>query len=224
MARKLAAEFVGTFALVFLAVGTAVVGIKTHGTGFVAIAFGLVLVLGVYAIGPISGCHVNPAVTLAMVIEKRLPPLEGLYYWVAQFIGAIVAAGVLKLFVHSFKVTDETGALGTDGWGTNINGVGAFILEVILTLLFVLVILLATDHAANLALAGVAIGATLTVVHLVGIPLDGTSVNPARALGPALWEGGTPLHQVWLFMLAPWVGGALAAFVYRGLRRESATA
>lgn len=224
MARKLLAEFVGTFALVFLAVGTAVVGIKTHGTGFVALAFGLVLAFGVYAIGPISGCHINPAVTLAMLVDRRLPVVEGVYYWVAQFIGAIAAAGVLKLFVTQFHVVDETGALGTNSWGTNINGVGCFIEETLLTLFFVLVIMLATDRAANTLLAGLAIGASLAVVHLVGIPLDGTGVNPARSFGPALFEGGTPLHQVWLFFLAPLLGGALAALLYRVLRAEPATA
>jgi len=221
MQRKLVAEFVGTFALVFLAVGTAVVGIKTHGTGFVALAFGLVLVLGVYAIGPVSGCHINPAVTLAMVLSRRMPIREAVGYWIVQFAAAIVAAGVLKLMTSQFNVVDETGNLGSNSYGASISGTGAFIVEALLTGLFVLVILLATDRASNAALAGVAIGATLAVVHLVGIPLTGTGVNPARSFGPALWEGHEAIKQVWLFILAPLVGGALAAVAYTFVRAEA---
>jgi len=221
MQRKLVAEFVGTFALVFLAVGTAVVGIKTHGTGFVALAFGLVLVLGVYAIGPVSGCHINPAVTLAMVLSRRMPIREAVGYWIVQFAAAIVAAGVLKLMTSQFNVVDETGNLGSNSYGASISGTGAFIVEALLTGLFVLVILLATDRASNAALAGVAIGATLAVVHLVGIPLTGTGVNPARSFGPALWEGHEAIKQVWLFILAPLVGGALAAVAYTFVRADA---
>jgi len=221
MQRKLVAEFFGTFALVFLAVGTAVVGIKTHGTGFVALAFGLVLVFGVYAIGPVSGCHINPAVTLGMVLARRMPIREAVGYWVVQFAAAIVAAGLLKLMTSQFKVVDETGTLGSNGYGTTISVGGAFILETVLTCVFVLVILLATDRASNAALAGVAIGATLAVVHLVGIPLTGTGVNPARSFGPALWEGHEAIKQVWLFIVAPLLGGALAALVYTFVRAEA---
>jgi aquaporin Z len=214
MARKVTAEFVGTFILVFVAVGTAVSGIKTHGTGFVAIAFGLVLVLGVYAIGPASGCHINPAVTLGMVVSRRMTLADAAPYWLAQFAGALVGGAVLKLMVSQFKVTDETGALGTNGWGTSINGVGAFVVEALLTMVFVLVILLTTDKAANAAFAGLAIGGTLLAVHLVGIPLTGTGVNPARSFGPAVFEGGEALKQLWLFIVAPLVGGTIAAVVY----------
>ncbi len=222
MQRKLVAEFIGTFALVFLAVGTAVVGITTHGTGFVAFAFGFVLVLGVYSIGPISGCHINPAVTLSMALSKRMPWTEAVGYWIVQVVGAIAAAAVLKLMVSEFHVTDETGTLGTNGWGKSINGVGAFVVEALLTFLFVLVILLATDRASNAALAGVAIGATLAVVHLVGIPLTGTGVNPARSIGPALFEGGEALKQLWLFIVAPLIGGALAAIAYAFVKADVA--
>jgi len=220
MGRKVVAEFVGTFTLVFLAVGTAVVGIASHGPGFVALAFGLVLVLGVYAIGPISGCHINPAVTIAMVVARKMPIQEAAAYWAAQVGGAVVGGALLKIMVESFTVEDQTGHLGTNDWGTNINAGGAFVVETVLTLLFVLVILLVTDKAATAGFAGLAIGATLTAVHLVGIPLTGTSVNPARSLGPALFEGGDPLAHVWLFILAPLVGGVLAAVVYPFVRAE----
>ncbi len=213
--RKLVAEFLGTFLLVFLAVGAAVVGIKSSGNLSVALAFGLLLVFVAYAFGPVSGGHVNPAVTLAMVIARKQPLPEAVGYWVAQFLGAILGAGVLKLFVSSFGVTDETGGLGTNSYDNgHINLAGAFVLEVLLTAAFVLVILLVTDRAASTVTAGLALGLALGVVHIVGIPLDGTSVNPARSFGPALFEGGTALSQVWLFLLAPLVGGIVAALLY----------
>ncbi|MEI8056026.1 MAG: MIP family channel protein [Actinomycetes bacterium] len=213
--RKLIAEFLGTFFLVLLAVGAAVVGLKSSGNLAVAIGFGFVLILAAYAFGPVSGAHVNPAVTLAMVIARKMPIVEAVGYWIAQFIGAIVAAAVLKLFVSSFGVKDETGNLGSNAYDNgHINMAGAFVLEILLTLAFVLVILLVTDRAANATAAGLAIGAALTAVHIVGIPLDGTSVNPARSFGPALLAGGTSLTQVWLFLLAPLVGGVLAALIY----------
>jgi aquaporin Z len=206
---------VGTFLLVFLAVGAAVVGIKSSGNLSVALAFGFLLVFVAYAFGPVSGAHVNPAVTLAMLLARKQPVSEAVGYWVAQFLGAIVAAGVLKLFVSSFGVTDETGGLGTNSFDNgHINMAGAFVLEVLLTAAFVLTILLVTDRAASTVTAGLAIGLSLAVVHVVGIPLDGTSVNPARSFGPALFEGGTALSQVWLFLLAPLVGGAVAAVIY----------
>ena len=224
MARKLTAEFIGTFALVFLAVGAAITGIKSAGPLSVALAFGLVLTFAVYAFGPVSGCHVNPAVTMGMVVSRRMSITDAVPYWVVQLVGASAAAALLKLMTTSCDVTDETGALGTNGYGAGhgINLAGAFVVETVLTLLFVLVILLVTDKAGNAALAGVAIGTTLAVVHLVGIPLTGTSVNPARSFGPALFEGGTALSQLWLFILAPLVGGALAALVYQVARKDPA--
>jgi aquaporin Z len=225
MSRKLIAEFLGTFLLVFLAVGAAVSGIAgavgagdpagpASGIVGVALAFGLVLVFVAYAFGPVSGAHVNPAVTLAMVIARKQPIGEAAGYWVAQLAGAIGGAFVLWLLVNSFGVTDQTGGLGTNGYGTTIDAGGAFLLEVLLTFAFVLVILLVTDRAANPTTAGLGIGVALVVVHLVGIPLTGTSVNPARSIGPALFEGGTALEQLWLFIVAPLVGGLLAAVVY----------
>lgn len=224
--RKLVAEFVGTFLLVFLAVGAAVFGIAAlvgvdkagPGSGVVgvALAFGLVLLGIAYAFGPISGAHVNPAVTLAMLVGRRMPASEAVGFWIAQILGAIAAGALLKLFVSSFGVTDYTGALGTNSYDNGaINMAGAFVLEVVLTAAFVLVILLVTERVAAPGFAGIAIGLTLTLVHLVGIPLTGTSVNPARSLGPALFEGGVAMQQLWLFIVAPLVGAVVAVLVWK---------
>src|SRR3954471_8952648 len=216
LARSVAAEFVGTLLLVFLAVGTAVAGIDTMGRLGVAFAFGLVVLALAYAIGPISGCHVNPAVTLGVLLAKGMTATEAAYYWVAQFAGAITGADLLKLMTSGFgDVTDETGNLGSNDWGATISAGGAFVLEVVLTFVFVGVILLVTGRSATPGFAGLAIGLTLTAVHLIGIPLDGTSVNPARSLGPALFAGGAALAHVWLFIIAPLVGGALAVLAVR---------
>ncbi|MFN8149142.1 MAG: MIP family channel protein, partial [Candidatus Nanopelagicales bacterium] len=213
--RKLLAEFLGTFFLVLVAVGAAVSGLKSAGVIAVAVAFGFVLIMVAYAFGPVSGAHVNPAVTLAMVLAKRMPGREAVGYWIAQFLGAIVGAGVLKFLVSSGGVTDQTGALGSNAYDNgSINLAGAFVFEVLATATFVLIILLVTDRFATAAAAGLAIGAALTAIHAFGIPLDGTSVNPARSFGPALFAGGTALSQVWLFILAPLIGGAIAAVVY----------
>jgi aquaporin Z len=221
LTRKLIAEFLGTFALVFLAVGTAVVtGAVDFGLVAVALAFGLVLVFGAYAVGPVSGCHINPAVTLAMITTRRIDALVGGLYVVVQFLGGIAGAFVLWLSVEYFDVVDETGALGSNGFGAGagVNLTGALVIETLLTALFVLAVLLLTDKAASPAMAGVGIGAALAAVHLIGIGLTGTSVNPARSFGPALFAGGTALEQVWVFLLAPAVGGLLAAVVYPLMR------
>jgi aquaporin Z len=230
LVRKLAAELLGTAILVFFAVGVATLtfGFKLAGgstmAGVVAtaLAFGLVLLALVYAIGPISGCHVNPAVTLGFLASGRMGVGEAIGYWIAQFAGGLGGAlglwGVLS-GAHGYdrKVT----GLGADGWGAHsivgLNGGGAFAAEAILTFLFVLVVLSATSHVATASFAGLAIGLALTVVHLIGIPLTGTSVNPARSLGPALVVGGDALDQVWLFIVAPLAGGLLAALVWLGL-------
>lgn len=231
MTKKLTAEFIGTFLLVFLAVGAAVFGIagtvggnpdapgSNSGTVGVALAFGLVLMALAYAFGPVSGTHVNPAVTLAMVLARNMPLKEAGGYVGAQFAGAIVGGAVLKLFVSSFDVTDQTGGLGTNAYDNgSINMTGAFVLEVLLTAAFVGVILLVTERVAAPGFAGVAIGVALTAVHLVGIPLDGTSVNPARSFGPALFAGGDALGQVWLFIVAPLVGAAVAVGIWKVTR------
>jgi aquaporin Z len=158
-----------------------------------------------------------------MLVGRRMPAKEAVGYWIVQFIGAIAAGALLKLFVSSFGVTDYTGGLGTNSYDNGaINMGGAFVLEVVLTAAFVLVILLVTERIAAPGFAGIAIGLTLTLVHLVGIPLTGTSVNPARSLGPALFEGGTALSQVWLFIVAPLVGALIALVLWKITRKDEA--
>jgi len=227
MARKLVAEFIGTFLLVFLAVGAAVVALKApndtlpaSGVLGVALAFGLVLVVIAYAFGPVSGGHVNPAVSLAMVMTRRMEPGELLPYWAAQFAGAVTGAALLKLLVTNFGVFDTTGDLGANKFLPATGAGGAFLVEVVLTFAFVLVILLVTDASANAGFAGLALGLSLATVHLVGIPIDGTSVNPARSFGPAIFTGGDALSQLWVFLLAPLVGGILAALAYSFTRAD----
>lgn len=189
-------------------------GIEKIGALGVAFAFGLVLLALAYSIGPVSGCHVNPAVTLGVLIRRGITPAEAMAYWVAQILGGIVGGALLKLMTSSFgKVTDQTGALGTNDWGKTVTGGGAFVVEIVLTFLLVFVVLLVTGRAAAPGFAGMAIGLVLTVIHLVGIPLDGTSVNPARSLGPAVFAGTHAMSHVWLFIIAPLVGGVIAALV-----------
>ena len=230
--RTFTAELLGTFLLVFLAVGAAVFGIATvvgvdgagAGSGVlgVAFAFGLVLFALAYAIGPISGAHVNPAVTLGVLLAGRMSVTSALSYWVAQFLGGFAGGALLWTFVNSFGVTDYTGGLGTNGFDNGaITMPGAFVLEMVLTAAFVLVILLVTEKAANSTMAGAAIGFTLVLVHIVAIPLTGTSVNPARSLGPALFAGGDALAQVWLFLVAPMVGAVLAWAAWKAIRVEA---
>lgn len=231
LSKKLIAEALGTFFLVFVAVGAAVAGIAQDqdptkatvipGSGVVgvALAFGFVLVMAVYAIGHISGCHINPAVTIAMMIGRKMPAKEGLSYMGAQVLGAIVGAALLKFLVTAGGIKDKTGSLGSNAYDNGrINLVGALVLEILLTFIFVTVILFVTDTVAVPGFAGLAIGLSLAAVHLVGIPLDGTSVNPARSIGPALFSGdSTAITQLWLFILAPLIGGALAAVVWKAI-------
>jgi aquaporin Z len=230
MARKFAAELLGTALLVFFAVGVATLsfGFKADGTSFIAgvvataLAFGLTLLALAHVLGPISGCHVNPAVTLGALVAGRISLRDAVSYWIAQFIGGLLGALVLWGMFSTSPLYSRAGTgLGTDGWGAqsyiHIGAGGAFIAEVVLTCLFVFVILGVTSKTANPSTAGIVIGLTLTVVHLIGIPITGTSVNPARSLGPALIIGHTALAQVWLFIVAPLVGGALAALLHRGL-------
>jgi aquaporin Z len=233
MIRKLAAEFLGTAILVFFAVGVATLmfGFKFTGlsvaAGVVAtaLAFGLTLLALVYLIGDISGCHVNPAVTMGALLTGRISLMDAAGYWVAQFAGGIVGALALwGAFSTSPVYNRKTTGLGTDGWGANslihIGVGGALIFEIVLTAIFVFVVLRVTSATGNPATAAIAIGLSLTVVHLVGIPITGTSVNPARSLGPALVVGGTALSQVWLFIVAPLAGGVIAAGLHRLFYRE----
>lgn len=222
--RKLVAEALGTALLVFFAVGTATLTFGFGMTGesvaagvvATALAFGLVLLALAYALGPISGCHINPAVTIGFLVARRISIKEAVGYWVAQIVGGIVGAALLRgMFAGTSDYSTDGVGLGTNGYGdasmVGLGAGGAFLAEVVLTFGFVLVILAVTRKAAWPQLGGVAIGLSLTTVHLIGIPLTGTSVNPARSLGPALFVGGDSLAQVWLFILAPLVGGALAA-------------
>ncbi len=222
MSRKLAAEFVGTLLLVLLAVGAAVAGGATGpGVVTVGLAFGLVLVALAYALGPVSGAHVNPAVTLAVLLAKRIDARTAGGYVAAQFAGATVGAGLLWFLVEVGDVVDQTGALGTNAYDNGaINLTGAFFLEVLLTAAFVGVILLVTDSRNNTQHAGLALGLALAVVHFVGIPLTGTSVNPARSFGPALFAGGEAMSQVWLFLVAPLVGSLVAFGMWSFTRPE----
>ena len=238
LVRKLLAEFLGTMILVVVAVGVAtesfgfrlfggrlglgITGSIAAGVVATALAFGLVLAALVYAIGPISGCHINPAVTLGFIGSGRMKLVEGVEYLVAQFAGGIVGAYLLYwMFTTSPLYNKSVQGLGTDGYGSqsllHVSEGGAFLIEVVLTAIFVSVVLFATHKAAIQGAAGVAIGFALLMVHLIGIPLTGTSVNPARSLGPALVVGGTALSQVWLFIVAPLVGALVAALIHLGL-------
>ncbi len=225
--KKLLAEFIGTAVLVVIAVGVATetFGFKLFGLSFAAgvvataLAFGLVLVALVYAIGPISGCHVNPAVTMGFIAAGRMKVSEGISYMVAQVAGGIAGAYLLYWMLTTSPLYHKAiQGLGTDGYGKAshllVSQGGAFLIEVVLTAVFVMVVLFATHKAAIQGAAGVAIGFALVMVHLIGIPLTGTSVNPARSLGPALVVGGTALSQVWLFIVAPLAGGIVAAIIH----------
>ena len=183
----------------------------------IALAFGLTIVAGAYAIGHISGCHVNPAVSLGVFMAGRMDAKDFGGYVIAQIIGAFAGTGLLQFIVSS---SNTLKGLGANGYGTasavGLNMGGAFVVETFLTFVFVLVILGVTSSEKTSSIAGIVIGATLTMVHLIGIPLTGTSVNPARSLSPAVFLGGEALSQVWLFIVAPLVGAAIAAIVHRG--------
>ena len=227
MVTRLAAELLGTALLVFFAVGTAVFGADQMGTLGVALAFGFVLLALAYAFGSVSGCHVNPAVTLGMVVSRRMAPVEGVLYWVAQFVGGLLGALLIK-FVVDQNVVDRTGNLGANGYDNEafpITQTGAFVAEIVLTALLVLVVLNVTrSELVPAGFAGLPIGIALAVIHLAGIPLTGTSVNPARSFGPAVVEGGQAWSQLWLFILAPLIGALIAAAVAPLVSRAHAPA
>ena len=217
--KKYLAEFIGTLVLVVFACGAAIVtGCSTNNIAAyltTALAFGLVIVAMAYSIGNISGCHINPAVSLAMLCSGKMSVKDFVGYVVAQFAGAIAGAGILAYI------------FGTEGvFGTNSLFEGdvlkSLIIEIILTFVFVLAILGVTSKIKNGAVAGIVIGLSLTLVHILGIGLTGTSVNPARSFGPALIKGGEALGCVWVFIVAPLVGGVLAALVYRLLAGKGA--
>lgn len=219
------AEFIGTFTLVLLGCGAAVIagadGMTGIGLTGISFAFGLALIGMAYGIGPVSGCHINPAVTLGAIVAGRLPAAQAPIYILAQIAGAIVAALVLTLIVTGqgagYDVVSQ--GLGQNGWGAGYLGEyslgAAFLFEVVATFLFLVVILGATGPAASPGFAGLAIGLALVVIHLVGIKVTGVSVNPARSIGPAIFVGGTALAQLWLFIVAPILGAVAAGAVFR---------
>lgn len=216
------AEFIGTFVLVFAGCGSAVLAGDKIGFVGVSFAFGLSLLAMVYTIGPVSGCHINPAVTLGLLISKKMESRYVLGYWAAQILGAVVAAACLLAIANgSLNGYDPaTAGFAANGYGSHSPGqyglAAAALTETILTFFLVLTVIGATDIKAPVGFAGIPIGLVLTLIHLVGIPVTNTSVNPARSIGPALFVGGWALQQLWLFIVAPLLGSVLAAFVYRG--------
>ncbi|WP_164013511.1 aquaporin Z [Pyxidicoccus trucidator] len=226
--RKYLAELVGTFVLVLGGVGAAVLAGDRIGFLGVSLAFGLSLLAMVYTVGPISGCHVNPAVTLGLLLTGKMESRYALGYVVAQCVGAIAAAGVVLLIAGGAPggYSPSVEGLASNGFGAaspdGYNLGAAFLTEVALTFLLVLTVLGATDARAPVGFAGLAIGLVLALIHLVGIPVTNTSVNPARSLGPAVFAGGLALSQLWLFIVAPLLGGATAAAVYRTVFRPVA--
>ncbi len=220
LAKKLICEFIGTCVLVLFGCGTAVfVGCNdTGGILTTALAFGLSIIAMAYVIGNVSGCHINPAVSLSMAIRKKMSWKDFCFYVIAQLLGAFVGAGILYWFV-GLANEGEVAALGTNGIAT-LGLAGSFIAEVILTFVFVYLINGVTSDETKSNCAGLMIGLTLTFVHILGIPLTGTSVNPARSLAPAVLMGGDALSCVWVFLVAPLIGAALAALAYKALNEE----
>lgn len=227
--KKYVAELIGTFVLVFMGAGSVIIADSlmgpNRGIGFVGIAFafGLSLLAMVYAIGSISGCHINPAVSISMLAAGKMKPQDTLMYIIAQCIGAVLAASVLYVVaIGNPAYNISANGLGQNGYGAASPGgfsmASAFIAEVALTFIFLLVIFGSTSEKAPAGFAGISIGLSLVLIHLVGIPITGTSVNPARSLGPAVIVGGTALNQLWLFWTAPIIGGLIATAVWRLLK------
>ncbi len=227
LGKRSAAEFFGTFWLVFGGCGAAVLaaGFPALGIGFagVALAFGLTVLTMAFAIGHISGCHLNPAISIGLVVGKRFPISDLLPYVVAQVLGAIAAAGVLYV-IASGKAGFEPGGFASNGYGEHSPGgyslLACLVAEIVLTMFFLIVIMGSTDSRAPKGFAPIAIGLCLTLIHLVCIPVTNTSVNPARSTGQAIFVGGWALQQLWLFWLAPIAGGILGGGVYRALFSE----
>jgi aquaporin Z len=225
--KRYFAELIGTFVLVFMGCGSVVLAnelaprsIGNVGTVGIAFAFGLSLLAMVYAIGSISGCHINPAVSISMFASGRIKARDTIAYVISQLTGATIGAAVLyAIALGNPNYSLSSMGLGQNGYGNQSPGgfsmTSAFIAEVVLTLIFLLVILGSTSEKAPKGFAGISIGLSLVLVHIVGISVTGTSVNPARSFGPAIIAGGTALNQLWLFMIAPIIGGLLAAAVYK---------
>jgi aquaporin Z len=218
--KKLVAEFVGTATLVFFGCGSAVLAGGEVGQLGISFAFGLAIVAMAYGIGPISGCHVNPAVSFGAFLAGRMDAGEMVQYWVAQFLGALAGAGILYVIAtgNPLFAMPEWG-LGSNGYGEGYLGdyelTAAFVFEVVATFLFLVVILGVTQKGSPAMLAGLAIGLTLVVIHIVGIQVTGVSVNPARSFGPAVFAQGIALQKLWLFLVAPLIGAGLAGLLFR---------
>ena len=210
---KFFAEFIGTLTLVLFGCGAAVLGGDHVGQLGIALAFGFAIVAMAYGIGPISGCHVNPAVSLAVFVAGRMSARDMALYWAAQFAGALAGAAILA------SIAGTAGGLGQNGWGPGYLGefplAAAATFEVVMTALFVIVILGSTGEGSSPGFAGLAIGITLAVIHIVGIQVTGVSVNPARSFGPAVLVGGNALSQLWLFFVAPAAGAVIGALLFR---------
>ncbi|MBZ5725290.1 MAG: aquaporin Z [Acidobacteriia bacterium] len=228
LGKRATAEFIGTFWLVFGGCGSAVLAaaFPNLGIGFVgvALAFGLTVLTMAFAIGHISGCHLNPAVSVGLVVGKRFPASELFAYVVAQVAGAIFAAAVLYVIASGKAGFDLAGGFASNGYAAHSPGgyslVACLVAEVVLTFMFLIIILGATDRRAPQGFAPIAIGLGLTLIHLIGIPITNTSVNPARSTGPALFVGGWAVQQLWLFWVAPILGAALAGLVYPAVAAE----
>ena len=224
--KKCIAEFIGTFTLVLVGCGTAMlVGCHAdQGCGYIltAFAFGLVIVGMAYTVGNVSGCHINPAVSLAVLISGRMSVTDFIFYVISQVLGAISGAACLKIIFSLGQVKDMTGGLGSNGLGgVNESAIAGLIVEILLTFIFVLVILGVTDSkAGHGSFGGVVIGFALVMVHILGIGLTGTSVNPARSIGPAIFAGGDALASLWVFIVGPFVGAALAALIYKLMAKK----
>jgi aquaporin Z len=223
---KYAAELFGTFVLVFAGLGTAVLAGSQVGNVGVAFAFGLSLLAMAYTMGPVSGCHINPAVTLGMLAARRISAKDAVGYWIAQAIGATIASGVVLFIVEGAPGGSLASLAGAaNGYGAHSPGqysmAACFVAEMFLTMLLVITVLGATDDRAPAGFAGIPIGLILTTIILAGIPVTNGSFNPARSIGPAIWVGGWALEQLWLFIIAPMIGGLLAARVYVSIRIPS---
>ena len=221
--KRLGAEFLGTLWLVLGGCGAAVLAAKFPQVGIglvgVALAFGLTVLTMAFAIGHISGCHLNPAVSLGLVVGGRFKAAELLPYWVAQVLGAIAGAGILYVIASGASGFDLSGGFASNGYAEHSPGgyslLACCVSEIVMTFMFLIIILGATDARAPKGFAPIAIGLCLTLIHLISIPVTNTSVNPARSTGPALFAGGWALEQLWLFWLAPLIGAAFAGVVYR---------
>jgi aquaporin Z len=232
LGKRSAAEFLGTFWLVFGGCGSAVLAaaFPNLGIGFagVALAFGLTVLTMAYAIGHISGCHLNPAVSVGLVVGKRFPASDLIAYIAAQVIGGIAGAGVLYIIASGKAGFDLGGGFAANGYGAHSPGgyslAACLTAEIVLTFMFLMIILGATDARAPQGFAPIAIGLGLTLIHLIGIPVTNLSVNPARSTGPAVFVGGWALEQLWLFWIAPIVGAALAGIAYSALATAPSTA